>query len=68
MFCLQWNEDFFAFALEEKSLGDRCAAAAAEYWERYLIALADSKDGRLLFEKANLNVLRESWINKDSFQ
>jgi hypothetical protein len=61
MFCLQWNEDFFAFALDEKSLEDRCA----EYWERYLFALADSTDGRLLFEKANLNFLRESWINKD---
>ncbi|CAF5115880.1 unnamed protein product, partial [Rotaria magnacalcarata] len=39
-----------------------CCAA---YWERYLYALADSTDGMLLFEKANLNVLRQSWINKD---
>ncbi|CAM4839407.1 unnamed protein product, partial [Rotaria magnacalcarata] len=61
MFCLHWNENFFAFAMDEKSFEDRCAA----YWERYLYALADSADGMLLFEKANLNVLRQSWINKD---
>ncbi|CAF4561216.1 unnamed protein product, partial [Rotaria sp. Silwood2] len=51
----------FAFSMDEKSFEDRCAA----YWERYLYDLADSTDGMLLFEKANLNVLRQSWINKD---
>ncbi|CAF2948356.1 unnamed protein product [Rotaria sp. Silwood2] len=61
MFCLHWSENFFAFAMDEKSFEDRCAA----YWERYLYALADSTDGMLLFEKANLNVLRQSWINKN---
>jgi len=55
------EREFFAFAMDEKSFEDRCAA----YWERYLYALADSTDGMLLFEKANLNVLRQSWINKD---
>jgi hypothetical protein len=49
----------FAFALDEKSLEDRCAS----YWEKYLVALADSIDGQLLFEKANLNVFRQCWID-----
>jgi hypothetical protein len=58
LYCLNWNENFFAFVLDEKSLEDRCSS----YWEKYLITLADSTDGILLFEKANLNVLRECWI------
>jgi hypothetical protein len=56
--CLQWSEHFVAFALDEKSLEDRCVA----YWEKFLLALADSTDGRLLLEKANLNVYRQNWI------
>jgi hypothetical protein len=59
LFCLNWNVNMFAFALDEKSLEDRCAS----YWEKYLVALADSIDGQLLFEKANLNVFRQCWID-----
>jgi hypothetical protein len=53
----QWNSNFFAFAFDEKTLEDRCAS----YWSRYLIALSDSRDGELLFEKANLNEIRKAW-------
>ena len=41
LFGLQWNTNFFAFGVDEKSLDDRCA----EYWDKFLIALADSTDG-----------------------
>jgi hypothetical protein len=58
--CQCWNENFFAFALDEKSLEDRCY----QYWEKYLIALANSLDGELLLEKANLNMFRQSWLEK----
>ena len=58
LFGLQWNTNFFAFVLDEKFLDDRCV----EYWEKFLIALADSTDGQLLFEKANLNVFRQNWL------
>jgi hypothetical protein len=60
MYCLNWSENFFAFALDEKSLEDRCSS----YWKKYLIALVDSTDGELLFEKANLNVFRQSWVER----
>ena len=60
LFLLHWNENFFAFALDEKSLEDRCSS----YWEKYLIALADSIDGELLFEKTNMNVFRQIWIDR----
>ena len=33
-------------------------------WEKYLLALADSLDGVLLFEEANLNVFSQIWIEK----
>lgn len=56
--CLQWTENLFAFAFDEKSLEDRCVF----YWEKFLLFLADSIDGQLLFEKANLNVYRENWL------
>lgn len=61
LYCLNWNENFFAFALDEKSLEDRCYV----YWEKYLAALADSIDGELLGEKASLNVFRQCWIEKE---
>ena len=60
LYCSNWNENFFAFALDEKSLEDR----RYFYWEKYLLALADSLDGVLLFEKANLNLFRQIWIEK----
>ncbi len=31
-----------------------------------MIALADSTDGELLFDKANLNVFRQCWIERQS--
>ena len=62
LYCLNWNENFFAFALDEKLLEDRCYS----YWEKYLLALADLLDGELLFEKANLNLFRQIWIEKKS--
>ncbi len=57
--CLQWNEQLFAYALDEKSLDDRCL----KYWDRFLVDLADTKDGELLFEKANLAEFRKSWLD-----
>jgi hypothetical protein len=57
MFCLHWNENFFAYAVDEISLEDRCS----RYWNRYLVALADSIDGELLIEKSNLNEFRKAW-------
>jgi hypothetical protein len=59
LFCLEWNEYFFAYILDELSLEDRCSL----YWNRYLTALADSTDGYLLFEKANLAEFRKCWLN-----
>ena len=59
--CLEWNDDFFSFILDEPSLEDRCAL----YWNRYLIALSDSIDGLLLFEKAIHAEFRMSWLNKE---
>ncbi len=63
LFSLHWNENFFAFVLDERSLVDRCVA----YWNRYLVALADSNDGELLLEKANMNEFRKSWLNREYF-
>ena len=61
LYCLEWNDNFFSFVLDELSLEDRCAS----YWNRYLIFLADSLDGSLLFEHANLSVFRQCWLNKE---
>ena len=55
---LEWNDSFFAFAHDEISLADRCA----RHWDRYLMHLADSADGDLLFEKATHNASRQAWI------
>ena len=60
-FCLGWSDEFFAYVFDEISLTDRCA----KYWNKYLVALADSVDGELLFERASLNVLRQSWVQKE---
>ena len=61
LFCLEWNNNFFSFVLDELSLEDRCVA----YWNRYFLFLSDSIDGKLLLEQANLSVYRSSWLNKD---
>ena len=59
--CLQWNEFLFVSILNEKSLDDR----VVKYWNKYLVSLADSVDGSLLFEKANVNAFRKSWLEGD---
>ncbi len=63
LYCLNWSENFFAFVLNEKYLEDRCSSS---YQEKYWIALADSTVGELLFDKANLNVFRQCWIERQS--
>ena len=59
--CTEWDDCFFAFALDEITLADRCA----RYWDRYLIHLADSTDGSLLLEKASYNASRQAWLGNE---
>ena len=40
---------------------DRCL----KYWDRYVLALSDFKDGELLLEQANLNQYRKAWLQKE---
>ncbi len=61
LFCQHWSDYFFSFISKEISLEDRCR----KYWDKYFIALSESTDGELFFEQANLNVVRETWINKE---
>ena len=61
LFCLEWNESFFSYVLDEISLEDRCLM----YWNRYLIFLSNSIDGNLIFEKANLAEFRKSWLDNE---
>jgi hypothetical protein len=61
LFCLEWNDIFFSFVLDELSLEDRCAS----YWNRYLISLSDSIDGYLILEQANQAFFRKCWLNKE---
>jgi len=61
LFCLGWSDHFFAYVFDELSLEDRCA----RYWSKYLVALADSVDGEMLFERASLNKLRHSWTQRE---
>ena len=55
--CLYWNDLFFAFAYNERSLDDLCYA----YWIKYLKRLAKSLDGYLLLEQSCLNANRSEW-------
>ena len=57
----QWSNVFFAFALNEISLENRCT----RYWIKYLKALESSTDGDLLIEQLILNSHRELWVNGD---
>ena len=59
IFSSHWNENLFAYAIDEKSLEERCSL----YWDKYLVALADSIDGELILEKANLNKFRKAWLH-----
>ena len=61
MFCLEWSDGIFSFVFDEISLQDRCG----RYWNKYLIALADSTDGELLFENASLNMFRKAWVDRE---
>ena len=40
---------------------DRCL----KYWDRYVLALSDSKDSELLLEQTNLNPYRKAWVQKE---
>lgn len=51
----------FTYIFDQLSLDDRCF----RYWNRYLIALADSTDGVLLLESAGLNSFRHSWEDRE---
>jgi hypothetical protein len=61
MSCHKWSAFFFSFISNEISLEDRCR----KYWDKYLIALADTFDGELILEQANLNVIRDTWLRKE---
>lgn len=58
MHCNQWGDSFFAYIFDEISLDDRCF----RYWNRYIESLANTIDGELLFEQANLNEFRSLWL------
>ena len=62
MYCHQWSSYFFSFISNEISLEDRCR----KYWDNYLVALASTVDGELILEQANLNVIRDTWLNKEN--
>ncbi|CAF1305368.1 unnamed protein product [Adineta ricciae] len=55
---IQWSKKF-------KYLGYWITPKCKKYWEKYFIALSESKDGELLLEQANLNTFREMWRNKE---
>jgi hypothetical protein len=52
-------KDFlFAYLFDELSLEDRCY----RYWCRFLLALSDSTDGEMIFDRASLNLFSQSWV------
>ena len=55
---MHWRPNLFMYAGEEISLEDRCKL----YWEWYLISLAESSDGLLLFEQSNYSAIRQDWL------
>ena len=59
--CRYWADPLFAYLSNEKSLEDRCL----NYWNKYLQTMAESTDGELILEQANLNVHRETWLHKE---
>ena len=61
LYCLGIDDFLFAYLFDELSLEDRCY----KYWNRYLIALADSIDGELIFEQSSLNTFRQSWVDRE---
>ena len=61
LFCLGLNDFLFAYLFDELSFDDRFY----RYWNRYLVALSDSVDRELIFERASLNCLRQSWVDRE---
>ena len=59
--CLHWSDIFSAYAFDEISLKDSCL----KYWDRYLVALADTTDGELIFEQGSFNQIRKAWLQKE---
>jgi len=55
--CTHWNDLFFAYAFDERSLDDICYS----YWTKYKKKLAKSLDGFLLIEQLCLNSHRVAW-------
>ena len=53
---LHWQSNLFAHMYNELTLEDRCL----KYWNKYLVALSKSMDGKMILEQANLNVFRET--------
>jgi hypothetical protein len=60
-FHLEWSDSFYAYAMCEISLEDRCY----RYWENYLKALTEATDGTLLMEQAILNLNRTTWLDNE---
>ena len=57
-----WPNNLFSYMYKELTLEDRCL----KYWNKYLIALSDSIDGKMIFEQAHFNVFREAWLRKEN--
>ena len=56
--CQRWPDEFFEFLFKELPLVNRCT----RYWNKYLQALANSKDGELLLEPTILSTYRREWL------
>ncbi|CAF4533670.1 unnamed protein product [Rotaria socialis] len=56
-YCQCWQDLLFPSLYREKSLDDHCYV----YWEKYLKALAKSRDGYLILEQSELNTHRTIW-------
>ena len=60
--CIHWQNNMFLYMYNELTLEDRCL----KYWNKYLTALSDSIDGKMILEQANLNIFREAWLSKEN--
>ena len=59
--CQKWPDEFFEFLFKEPPLVNRCT----RYWNKYLQALANSKDGKLLLKPTILSTYRSEWLGGD---
>ena len=59
--CQRWPDEFFEFLFKEPPLVNRCT----RYWNKYLQALPNSKDGELLLEPTILSIYRREWLGGD---